>query len=78
MPASRDVGAVVREVVGSSGDQDVIEYVIGVLEDESFEFGDDAIEASEALGPLLVSIDGITNPLLSRTQNTPLWGTTQT
>ena len=50
----RDAAAAVKEVLGASGDQDVVDYMVGVLEDESFEFGDDAAEAFEALGPLLV------------------------
>jgi len=54
MMSAMGVAAVVRDIVGSSGDQDVIDYVIGVLEDDSFEFGDDAMEAADVLGPLLV------------------------
>jgi hypothetical protein len=48
------VEATVREVLGSSGDQDVLNYVVDVLADEEFEFGEDAAEAFDALGPLLV------------------------
>ncbi|KAL4515714.1 hypothetical protein Ndes2437B_g07137 [Nannochloris sp. 'desiccata'] len=49
-----DVEAAVKEIVGTSGDADVLNYVISILDDESFEFGDDAEEAFEAIGPLLV------------------------
>lgn len=49
-----DVEAAVKEIVGTSGDADVLNYVISILEDESFEFGDDAEEAFEAIGPVLV------------------------
>jgi hypothetical protein len=37
------------------GDETIIEYICGVLEDEHFEFGDDGEEAFEAIGPFLVS-----------------------
>ena len=49
-----DVREAVAQVLAGAGDADVTEYVIGVLEDETFEFGDDAEEANEALGPMLV------------------------
>ena len=49
-----DVEAAVKEIVGTSGDADVLQYVISILEDESIEFGDDAEEAFEAIGPVLV------------------------
>jgi|LakMenEpi03Aug12_release.lakeMendotaPanAssembly.Ray.scaffolds.fasta_scaffold1194495_2 hypothetical protein len=48
------VEAAVKEIVGTSGDADVLNYVISILDDESFEFGDDAEEAFEAIGHLLV------------------------
>jgi hypothetical protein len=49
-----DVEAAVKEIVGTSGDDDVLNYVISILDDESFEFGDDAEDAFEAIGALLV------------------------
>lgn len=45
----------VREIIGTGGDPDIVDYILSVLEDEHFEFGDDAQDAFEALGPLLVS-----------------------
>lgn len=51
-----DVEAAVKAVVGTSGDADVLNYVISVLDDDSFEWGDDAEEAFEAIGPLLVRL----------------------
>jgi len=49
-----DVEAAIKEIVGTAGDADVLNYVTSILDDESFEFGDDAEEAFEAIGPLLV------------------------
>ena len=49
-----DVEAAVKEIVGTSGDADVLNYVISILDDDSFEFGDDAEDAMEAIGHLLV------------------------
>lgn len=49
-----DVRAAVGQVLGGAGDADVIEYCIGVLEDDTFEWGDDAEDANESLGPMLV------------------------
>ena len=49
-----DVEAAVKQVVGTSVDPDVLNYVVSILDDDSFEWGDDAEEAFEAIGPLLV------------------------
>jgi hypothetical protein len=59
-----DVEAAVKEIVGTSGDADVLNYVISMLDDESFEFGDDAEEAFEAIGPLLVRTNLLYHVLL--------------
>lgn len=36
------------------GDETIIDYVCGILEDEHFEFGDDGEGAFESIGPFLV------------------------
>ncbi len=49
--------AQIREAVQSlfkKGDETIIDYICGVLEDEHFEFGDDGEEAYESIGPFLV------------------------
>ena len=49
------VEAAVKDVIGasaSSGDQEVLNYIVSLLEDDSFE---DAEETFDTLGPLLVS-----------------------
>ncbi|GAX81005.1 hypothetical protein CEUSTIGMA_g8440.t1 [Chlamydomonas eustigma] len=47
----------VREAVHelfSKGDETILEYICGVLEDEHFEFGEGGTEAFEAIGPFLI------------------------
>ena len=39
----------------SKGDETIIEYVCGILEDEHFEFGEDGEGAFDSIGPFLVS-----------------------
>ncbi len=39
----------------TKGDETIIEYIIGIMEDEHFEFGDEGEDAFEAIGPFLVS-----------------------
>ena len=51
-----DAEATFREILGTNGDPEVLDYIVSVLGDESFEFGDDCEEALDALGPLLVSM----------------------
>ena len=49
----------IREAVHelfSEGDQTIIEYICGILEDEHFEFGDDGEGAYESIGPFLVGL----------------------
>ena len=36
------------------GDETIIDYVCGILEDEHFEFGDDGEGAFDSIGPFLV------------------------
>ncbi|GBF99819.1 hypothetical protein Rsub_12572 [Raphidocelis subcapitata] len=45
-----EVRAVVHDVLGAHSDSDILEYVVGVLHDEHFDWG----EAFEQLGGLLV------------------------
>ena len=50
-----DVAAAVDAVLGSGGDETVLEYVKGVLGDEEFEWaGEDGESAYDAVGPFLV------------------------
>jgi len=48
-----DVAAVVKQTL-TIEDEDIFDYIVSVISDESFEFGEDAQDANEALGPLLV------------------------
>ena len=41
----------------SEGDQTILEYICGILEDEHFEFGDEGDSAYESIGPFLVRMD---------------------
>jgi hypothetical protein len=57
----------VRKVVHElfpKGDETILEYICGVLEDEHFEFGEDGEEAFESIGPFLVRIVGILDTYL--------------
>lgn len=49
-----DVRATVHEVLGTHGDETLLEYVISVVEDEDFDWGEDGEEAFEHVGPFLV------------------------
>ncbi len=53
--AQVDVRAVVHDILGGHDDETILDYVVAVLEDEHFEFGDGGVEAYEQLGPVLVS-----------------------
>lgn len=50
-----DVRASLLSVVGSQGDEMVREYIIGVLQDESFDWGEAGEGAFEAIGEFLVT-----------------------
>lgn len=49
-----DVRAAVLQVLGTSGDVDMIDYCVSMLEDEDFEWGEDCEDAAENLGPFMV------------------------
>ena len=50
-----DVAAAVAAVLGSDGDETILEYVKGVLGDEEFEWvGENGESAYDAVGPFLV------------------------
>ena len=55
MPTPAEVRKVVEGVVGTEGDETVLEYVVSILEDGEFEFGTDGEDAFEAFGAVLVS-----------------------
>ena len=50
----RDAQGAVTSVLGSKGDEAILEYVVGCLEDEHFEWGEDAEEGYEVFGEMLV------------------------
>ncbi len=45
---------VVHGLFDGRGDPTILEYIVGVLEDEHFEFGKDGEEAFDQIGPFLV------------------------
>ncbi|KAF6253822.1 hypothetical protein COO60DRAFT_386745 [Scenedesmus sp. NREL 46B-D3] len=49
-----DVRAVVHDVLGSHGDETILDYIVAVLEDEHYEHGTDGQDTYEHLGPILV------------------------
>lgn len=49
-----DVRQALEAVFGSKADPDVLDYLISCLSDEDFEWGDDAQEAYEAFGEMMV------------------------
>lgn len=51
----RDASAAVQAVLGKGGDDTVLEYLCGVLEDEDFELGENGQLAYEDIGPMLVN-----------------------
>lgn len=54
MPTPAEVRRTVESIVGTEGDETVLEYVVSILEDGEFEFGTDGEEAFEAFGAVLV------------------------
>ncbi|KAL3162625.1 hypothetical protein ABBQ38_008672 [Trebouxia sp. C0009 RCD-2024] len=55
MPTPAEVRKVVESIVGTKGDETVLEYVVSILEDGEFEYGTDGEEAFEAFGAVLVN-----------------------
>lgn len=43
-------------LVSTNSDSTIIDYLVGILEDEQFEFGEDASVAYDALGDFLVRL----------------------
>ena len=56
MPTPAEVRQVVEQVIGTTGDDTVFEYVVSILEDGEFEFGSDGEEAFDAFGAGLVTV----------------------
>ena len=54
MPSPEDVKAIVTDVVGTSGDPTVLEYVIACLEAGDFEYGPGGSLCYDAFGEMLV------------------------
>lgn len=53
----KGVRVALTQLVSSNSDSTIIDYLVGILEDEHFEFGEDASVAYEALGDFLVRWD---------------------
>ena len=51
-----DVKSAVLDVIGRDGDETILDYVIAILEDEHFEFGEEGKDAFDAFGDILVGI----------------------
>lgn len=49
-----DVREALLQVLGEPDDEAVLDYCASMLEDEDFEWGNDAETAAESLGPFLV------------------------
>eukprot|EP00890_Picochlorum_soloecismus_P002952 jgi/Picsp_1/3658/NSC_06495-R1_abc transporter family protein len=45
---------VLVRILSDIEDEDILEYIINVVDDELFEFGEDAVDALESLAPLLI------------------------
>ena len=45
---------VLARILSDIEDEDILEYIINVVDDELFEFGEDAVDALESLAPLLI------------------------
>lgn len=54
MPALASTRQIVEDVVGTKGDDTVFEYVLSIVEDPDFDFGEDGADAFEAFGAVLV------------------------
>lgn len=56
MGGQGDVRSVVHEVLGAHGGHDdtLLDYIVGALSDEHFEWGQEGDEAYEQLGPFMV------------------------
>lgn len=46
----------VTDVIGTKGDDTVFDYVVSIVDDNEFEFGQDGEEAFETFGAVLVSL----------------------
>lgn len=55
MPAPLSTRRIVEDVVGTKGDDIVFDYVVSIVDDNEFEFGQDGEEAFETFGAVLVS-----------------------
>jgi ATP-binding cassette subfamily F protein 3 len=56
--------SVVHEVLGQRAqdvDQPIIDYIVNVLADEDFDFGDDGEGAFDAIGELLVAAECVSD-----------------
>eukprot|EP00775_Hariotina_reticulata_P003197 gene3197-3475_t len=53
-----NVQTIVHEVLGSHGDETILDYIVGVLEDEHYDHGDDGAETFDHLGPILALSTG--------------------
>ena len=56
MPAPMSTRQMVTDVIGTKGDDTVFDYVVSIVDDNEFEFGQDGEEAFETFGAVLVSM----------------------
>lgn len=56
MPAPMPTRRIVEDVIGTKGDDTVFDYVVSIVDDNEFEFGQDGEEAFETFGAVLVSL----------------------
>lgn len=64
-----DVRASLLKVLGDNGDEMLMDYIVGVLQDEHFEWGTNGEGAFEAIGEFLVTHISINIPNSNFTQS---------
>lgn len=69
---ARDVAAAVHAVIGAGADETMLQYIIGILEDEHFDWGDGGDGAFDVLGELLVDYGACANEDAARAACTKL------
>jgi hypothetical protein len=63
---SEKVAEVVRQAFSREADETILDYVIAVLDDEHFDYGDDGEGAYESFGEILVCVNQLSSPSSSR------------
>lgn len=62
MATEEEIRKVVHDVLGAHGDETILDYVVGVLEDEHYDHGDEGSETYEHLGAMLVRAPTCSRP----------------